>query len=506
MTATQDLRSPSRLAPKFALGSNTTQVVDRSSWQRSYARRLTFTDALVLVVVFAVVQLTWLNIDEAAYFGLSAGQASGTVSYGLVSAAIVALWLMLLWLSGSRSPRVVGVGWMEYRLIANWGLRLFAAIATVAFLLKLDLARGYILLAIPLGILALWLSRWSWRKWLQRQRKKGNYSYRVVLAGSPASVQHIADQLHRQPAAGYQVIGVCVPENVTGLSRIEGAPVIGNLSDIVEKMEQCHADTVIITSADELDPVRVKELSWELEQGVRSLVVAPSLTDVAGPRIHSRPVAGLPLLHVETPQYSGFRAAMKRTFDVVLSAMGLLLLALPMLVVALLVKTTSPGPVFFMQERVGYHGKTFRMFKFRSMRQDAEEILSQLDQKEKIDQSSVLFKMKDDPRVTRVGKVIRRYSIDELPQLINVLKGDMSLVGPRPSLSREVELYDPHVHRRFLVKPGITGLWQVSGRSDLSWEESVRLDLYYVENWSLTADLMILWRTTKAVSRGSGAY
>ncbi len=234
--------------------------------------------------------------------------------------------------------------------------------------------------------------------------------------------------------------------------------------------------------------------------------MAPSLTDVAGPRIHSRPVAGLPLLHVETPQYSGFRAAVKRVFDVVLSSLALVVLAVPMLVVAALVKTTSAGPVFFMQERVGYHGRAFRMFKFRSMRQDAEELLTQLDQQEKIDQASVLFKMKDDPRVTRVGKFIRRYSIDELPQLINVLKGDMSLVGPRPSLAREVELYDPHVHRRFLVKPGITGLWQVSGRSDLSWEESVRLDLYYVENWSLTADIMILWKTTRAVFHASGAY
>ncbi|WP_150463165.1 sugar transferase [Nesterenkonia ebinurensis] len=506
MTIAQDARSTTRLAPRFALGEADAPQSARPSWKRAYARRLVVTDVLALVAVFAAVQITWLSIGESAYFSLISGQAYGTVSYGVVSAAIVALWLLLLWLSGSRAPRVVGVGWMEYRLIANWGIRLFAGIATAAFLLKMDLGRGYILLSIPLGIIGLWLSRLMWRKWLQRQRKKGNYSHQVVLAGSPASVQHIADQLQRQPAAGYQVVGICLPEHAARLTKIEGAPVIGTLMEIPQKVESVSADTVIITSADDLDPLRVKELSWELEQGAFSLVVAPSLTDVAGPRIHSRPVAGLPLLHVETPQYSGFRAAMKRISDVALSAAALLALAIPMLIVALLVKTTSPGPVFFMQERVGYHGKPFKMFKFRSMRQNAEELLTQLDEKQKIDQGSVLFKIREDPRITRVGKFIRRYSIDELPQLINVLKGDMSLVGPRPSLAREVELYDPHVHRRFLVKPGITGLWQVSGRSDLSWEESVRLDLYYVENWSLTADLMILWRTARAVVSSSGAY
>ncbi len=177
-----------------------------------------------------------------------------------------------------------------------------------------------------------------------------------------------------------------------------------------------------------------------------------------------------------------------------------------LLVLALLVKVTSTGPVFFLQERVGLNGSTFHMIKFRSMVVDAEQRLQELSALDRAEGNTVLFKMKNDPRVTRVGAFMRRYSLDEVPQLFNVLVGSMSLVGPRPPLAREVERYDVHVHRRFLVKPGMTGLWQVSGRSDLSWEDSVRLDLYYVENWSMVGDLLILWRTARAVVAKDGAY
>ncbi|WP_246126186.1 sugar transferase [Nesterenkonia populi] len=451
-------------------------------------------------------QLTWLSFGHDAEYRLPlAGE--GYIDYGVVSGLIVVVWMATLWLTGSRHPRVLGSGWLEYRIIADWGIRLFAAAATLSFLLKLDLARGYLLLIFPFGTLALLLGRWLWRRWLHRQRRTGRYSRRVLLMGSPASVEHIAGELSRQPWAGYQVAGACLRHDLANLnSEIAGIPVVGDFKTARGAMQEIGADTAIVTSSDDLDPLRVKELSWDLEQGKYSLIVAPSLTDVSGPRIHSRPVSGLPLLHVETPQYSGLRMVVKRCFDVVVTLGILAMLVLPMLVIAVLVKLTSPGPVLFKQDRVGLKGEPFRMLKFRSMRDGADRMLGQLEQSDKIDGSSVLFKMKEDPRVTRVGKVLRRCSLDELPQLFNVLGGSMSLVGPRPSLQREVEQYDRHVHRRFLVKPGITGLWQVSGRSDLPWEESVRLDLYYVENWSLTADLAILWRTARAVVKGSGAY
>jgi exopolysaccharide biosynthesis polyprenyl glycosylphosphotransferase len=228
--------------------------------------------------------------------------------------------------------------------------------------------------------------------------------------------------------------------------------------------------------------------------------------DIGGPRIHTRPVAGLPLIHVETPRYEGSVLFAKRAFDIIASGIFIVLLSPLLLAIALIVRLSSPGPVLFRQPRVGLNGSEFRMFKFRSMVTDAESRLAKLEDTQRAAGNTVMFKMKDDPRVTPVGKFIRRFSIDELPQLFNVFAGTMSLVGPRPPLQREVDLYENHVHRRFLVKPGITGLWQVSGRSDLSWEDTVRLDLYYVENWSITGDLVILWRTIKAVIESDGAY
>jgi exopolysaccharide biosynthesis polyprenyl glycosylphosphotransferase len=248
----------------------------------------------------------------------------------------------------------------------------------------------------------------------------------------------------------------------------------------------------------------MRELGWALDARRVSLVVAPALTDVAGPRIHARPVAGLPLIHVEYPSFEGRLKWTKRFFDVVSSALGLVLLSPLLLALAIAVRRGSPGPALFAQERVGLGGETFRMLKFRTMVVEAEDLLPGL--LDASDGNGRLFKLKRDPRVTRVGALLRRYSLDELPQLVNVLRGDMSLVGPRPPLRSEVEQYNPWEHRRFLVPPGVTGLWQVSGRSDLSWEDSIRLDLYYVENWSLTGDLAIVYRTARTVVSARGAY
>lgn len=489
----------------------TSDVLPRRVWQKRYARRLLITDFIVLALVIGAIQLFWLGFDDMANFGFPSGtgdQYGGTVSYGIVSSAILILWIVVLIASGSVDSRVMGVGPTEYRKISDSGIGLFAALATLMFLLKLDVARGYLILIFALGTLGLLISRWLWRKWLISHRTRGDYSNQVVLVGSRSSIIHISHELVKQPWAGYNVVGAALAQDPrdSGVLAIGSVPVISGFDGVREAMDMIGADTVIITGADHLGPQRVRELSWDLEKGEYSLVMAPSLTDVSGPRIRSRPVAGLPLMHVETPRYTGLRATMKRSFDIVGSLLILVLLALPMAAVAITVKATSPGPVLFKQQRIGLDGKEFRMWKFRSMRKDAEQQLAQLDAADRMDPGNVLFKMKDDPRITNVGRFIRRYSIDELPQIFNVLMGSMSLVGPRPSLAREVAQYEHHVHRRFLVKPGITGLWQVSGRSDLPWEEAVRLDLYYVENWSITADLVILWRTVKVVTRGSGAY
>jgi exopolysaccharide biosynthesis polyprenyl glycosylphosphotransferase len=234
------------------------------------------------------------------------------------------------------------------------------------------------------------------------------------------------------------------------------------------------------------------------------LVVSPGVVDVAGPRLTIQPVSGLPLIHVEKPQYRGAQRLQKRAFDLLLSFV-VLTGALPvMMLAAIAIKVTSRGAIFYRSERIGIDGEPFELIKFRTMVDGADGRLDDL--KALNDSDGVLFKIRDDPRVTKVGRVLRRYSIDELPQFFNVLRRDMSVVGPRPPLRSEVDTYSDQVRRRLLVLPGITGLWQVSGRSDLSWEDSVRLDLSYVENWSIANDFLIAAKTVGAVFAAKGAY
>jgi exopolysaccharide biosynthesis polyprenyl glycosylphosphotransferase len=471
-------------------------------WSRSYSRRVLVTDFLALFWVVFGVQIAWLGLDS----NLATNTADLRLSYTGISIVVIAVWMSALALYDTRGHRVIGVGSTEYRLVADSSVRVFGVLAIAAYLLHVDLARGYILIAFPVGILVLLLSRWMWRQWLVAERKRGNYSAKVLLIGSTSSVLHLARELGRSPEAGYRVVGAAVSAGTRGVLPGSTVQSFGGFDELTEALAETGADTVVITSADDLPPERVRQLSWSLEPGRQHLVVAPSLTDIGGPRIHTRPVQGLPLIHVETPTYSGRKLYTKRAFDLVGSTALIIVLSPLLLVLALLVKLTSPGPVFFRQERVGLNGATFHMIKFRSMVVDAEARLQELSQLDRAEGNDVLFKMKNDPRVTRVGGFMRRYSLDEVPQLFNVFVGDMSLVGPRPPLAKEVALYDTYVHRRFLVKPGMTGLWQVSGRSDLSWEDSVRLDLFYVENWSLIADLIILAKTARAVVQSRGAY
>lgn len=488
---------------------STREAVGRGStreWSRRLAARVRLTDALVLVWVVFGTQIGWVRLDTSV-MGFSGSRGDIEISYTLVSLAIVVAWMIALNLFDTRSPRVLGVGTQEYKGIADSALRLFGLVAIVAFLFKIDIARGYILIAFPLGVATLMFSRWMWRQWLGVKREQGEFSSRVLLVGSPESATVIARELWRHKEAGYQVVGACVTRGSSLLTHLPNTnvPVFAGVDDALSTMRELGGDTVIITSSDEMDPERVKRLSWGLTPGAEHLVVAPSLIDIGGPRIRTRPVASLPLIHVETPKFEGRKLLAKRVFDLLASAVLILLLSPVLIVVALIVKLTSPGPILFQQERVGIKGKPFKMLKYRSMVVDAEARLEALEAQRDAG-NKVMFKMKDDPRVTPIGRVLRRYSLDELPQLFNVLLGSMSLVGPRPPLLREVDAYDKHVNRRFLVKPGITGLWQVSGRSSLAWEETVRLDLYYVENWSLTGDIVILWRTVRAVLESRGAY
>jgi exopolysaccharide biosynthesis polyprenyl glycosylphosphotransferase len=392
-------------------------------------------------------------------------------------------------------------------------LAVFGLAAIASYLLRLDLPRSSLVVMMPAGLAALLVSRFIWRRWLRRTREGGGALTRVLAVGDEATVRELVRDLRRAPQAGYAVVGVCVPTGAAdptapgpALRAVDGVPVVGSLQDVPQAVARVGADTVAVTATAAFGPSRVRQLSWELEAEATELVLAPALTDIAGPRVHTRPVAGLPLIHVDRPTYGKANWLRKRAFDVVLSSLLLVLAGPVLLVLAAAVRVTSSGPALFRQERVGQNGSTFRMIKFRSMVADAEARLAELQTGPRDAGNEVLFKIKDDPRITPLGRVLRRYSLDELPQLINVLKGEMSLVGPRPPLAAEVDRYEPDARRRLLVRPGMTGLWQVSGRSDLSWSESVRLDVYYVENWSVTGDLAILAKTARAALGSSGAY
>ena len=428
------------------------------------------------------------------------------VSYTAVSMALSLAWIAALGIAASRDKRVIGFGATEYRRVVNSSLMLFAILALIAYLTKIELARGYFITALPVGLLALLITRWIWRRYLVSRRLRGELSARVVLVGSLSSVTHIYAELAGHPQAGYHVVGACVPGGARGEAEFPNQlQILGDVNSVLAVIEEAGCDTVIVTSSDALSPRMLRELSWSLEPGQHHLVMAPALTDIAGPRLHTRPVAGLPLVHVETPRYEGSERAIKRGFDV-LAAAALIVVLSPLLVaLAIGVRLTSDGPVLFRQLRIGLRGTPFNMLKFRSMVSDADAQLMGLLAAQGTE-NTPLFKIQDDPRITRLGAVLRRYSLDELPQLFNVLNGSMSLVGPRPQVPGEVELYDNAAKRRLYVKPGITGLWQTSGRSNLSWEESIRLDLYYVENWSLIGDLIILGKTLRAVVGRDGAY
>ncbi|WP_268815714.1 sugar transferase [Arthrobacter sp. SLBN-83] len=430
-------------------------------------------------------------------------------NYVWLSAVLAILWWVMLGAWSSRKNRILGSGADEYKRVAAASLWLFGCVAILSYVLRVETARGYVGIAFPAGLLGLLFSRWLLRQHLHVDRARGRSTSRLLLIGGPSAVAHLASSLEASRHTGYQAVASYSPgsDNAGPIEPESGLPVLGTAVDtpsILKAIEACSADAVAISAGVQLHPQTLRHLGWELAARNVGMIMAPALTDIAGPRIHTQQVAGLPLIHVTTPTLEGGQLVAKRMLDVLVSVALILLTSPIMIIIAALIKIDDRGPVIFRQERVGMAGVTFRMFKFRSMVTDAEERLAGLTSQN--EGSGVLFKLKSDPRVTKIGSVLRRYSLDELPQLFNILMGSMSLVGPRPPLPSEVAAYEHDVRRRLLVKPGLTGLWQVSGRSNLSWQDAVRLDLYYVENWSLAGDLIILLKTVKAVFTSSGAY
>jgi len=467
----------------------------RRQWRGAYVRRVVVSDAACATMAAAAGYLV--------RFG--SGESVAAPSSMWMALTMPVVWVFAMLVARTYEERFLWEGAEEFRRVLFAAALLFATVGPVSWAAKLEVARGLVVLALPLATVATLVQRLAWRQWLHGQRQRGRFQQRTLLVGHRGGVDALRTQLARETRHGYQVIGCCLPQaGNRGEQVFGGLPVLGGLDEVISVVRRYEVDTVAVLPSPELDGPALRALGWELEQTPAELLLAPAVTEIAGPRVQIRPVCGLPLLHMERPELRGVRRLAKALFDRSAAALGLLVLAPVLVGICLLVRVGSRGPALYRQERVGRDGSTFWMLKFRTMVPGADQMIDTLAAHN--DGNGVLFKMKNDPRVTRVGAVLRRYSLDELPQLLNVLRGEMSLVGPRPPLPSEVTRYGFDMHRRFLVKPGLTGLWQVSGRSDLSWDDSVRIDIMYVENWSLGFDLMILWKTLGAVLRGPGAY
>jgi exopolysaccharide biosynthesis polyprenyl glycosylphosphotransferase len=430
--------------------------------------------------------------------------AAPSTHYVLLSLLIPPGWLAVIAAQRGYERRFLGTGPDEYRKVVGAGLLLFTVIAVLAYALRSDVARGYVFIAVPLTVVLTVGVRHQLRDWIYRLRERGQALQRVLVVGRADAVVSLIEKLDHEPQHGLVPVGACVPYVGAEVSHVHDVPVLGDPSRVLQAVDETGAHVVAVVSHPDMSGHALRRLSWALEERDVELIVSPGIIEVAGPRISIRPIAGLSLLHLERPSASGGRMLGKAVFDRVVGGLMLLTLSPLFLAIAAAVRLTSAGPAFHRQTRVGIDGRQFRMVKFRSMVMDADARRAGL--LEHSDGNGMLFKLRHDPRVTGVGAVLRRFSLDELPQLMNVMRGEMSLVGPRPPLPEEVAGYTDDATRRLKVKPGMTGLWQVSGRSDLTWEESLRLDLRYTDNWSLALDLSILWRTVRAVIRGSGAY
>jgi exopolysaccharide biosynthesis polyprenyl glycosylphosphotransferase len=482
------------MAPEPLQVGQVAQIAARgaTAWTASYLRQVVIADACCGLAAGL--------LAFEVRFGSDAAGAAGYFWLGLV---LPVLWLTALALGGAYDTRFIGVGTDEFRRVLNTGVCLTAAVAIVAYASKTDIARGYVVVALPCLTAFDLLVRYWLRKRLHHLRALGNCMRKVVVVGHPDVIAELATVLRRDSYHGLSVVAACVlgPDCP---DEIDGIPVVGGLVNVTEEVHRTGADTVAVLACPEMSGARLRDLAWALEKSGTDLCVAPALLDVAGPRTTIRPVAGLPLLHMDHPEFTGARQLIKSAFDRAIAVSAVTLLLPVFFAIAAAIKLGDGGPAFFLQTRVGKDGKHFTLYKFRTMVVDAEQRLAELTPLN--DGKGLLFKVRQDPRITRVGGWLRRHSLDELPQLLNVLAGDMSLVGPRPALPDETSAYEYHVRRRLAVKPGITGLWQVNGRSDLSWDEAVRLDVSYVENWSFVLDLQILWKTWSAVWHGNGAY
>lgn len=478
-----------------------TGVLARSPHLQPYVLRIAVTDAASVALAVAVAYLVRFEADGAARVG---GEFSP--SYLVVSVTLMAAWVAALVLARTYDHRIIGTGPAEYQRVWSASWRLGALVAIVAYMLRMEIGRGYLGFAFPLGLTLVFLSRFTWRQWLHRRRARGEFQTRVLVVGHLRKAAVLVDELRGAANAGFSVLGACVPAGEMLAANPWDFEVLGTMDDAERLAREHRVDVVAVVGSDSMTTEAVQRLGWDLEGTGIDIALTMAIRDVAGPRVIMQPVNGLPLVYVDEPRFAGPKYALKSVLDWVLAFAILVLISPFLVVVAAAVKATSRGPVFYRQVRVGIDGRTFKMIKFRSMVADAHSRLDEVLAAEGVEDVGLFYKPKYDSRVTGLGRVLRKYSVDELPQLFNVLRGEMSLVGPRPQIDREVAQYDRTAHRRLLVKPGLTGLWQVSGRSELTADEGIRMDVYYAENWTIFGDLLILARTSRAMASGAGAY
>jgi exopolysaccharide biosynthesis polyprenyl glycosylphosphotransferase len=473
-------------------------TVSRPRWQLRYARCVVVTDLSALLL-------------SAAGYRFWGSVPSFTHAQSVMAAAVVLAGAMSLHAARVWDSRVLGHGTEEFSRLLRAFVWVGVLTALAGLALKEPALRPYAFGVVPIALMLATGGRLLGRLWVGRLRRSGRCMRNVLVVGSGATVAPVIERARRGGAGGWSVTGVCLSDD-DGLIRredggaartVQGVPVLGGLDSVVDTVLRFGYHVVCVAPDTGWSSRRLHELTWDLEGTGTEIAVDPGLMEIASRRVVMCPVDGVPVLRLEEPAFYGLQRLTKAVIDRV-GGLVLLVLLSPVLLAAAVAVRCSRGPVFYRQRRLGKNGEAFTMIKFRSMVVDADRMQAALAD---VDTGAgPMFKVRDDPRVTRAGRVLRRYSIDELPQLFNVLTGSMSLVGPRPPLPEEITSYDEAAHRRLLVRPGMTGLWQVSGRSDLSWVEAVRLDLTYVENWSLLTDALIVMRTVRAVLRGSGAY
>lgn len=455
----------------------------------------------VIVMLFAdySVAVVAALVGHSMRFGQESASVLG-IPYLMLVPLVPLAWVGILAFVGSYDHRFLSSGAEMFKRVYQAGLTAVASAAILSFVLHANLSRAFVGIAFPVMTLGTLVVRYAVRKAVHRRLGAGAAVHRMLVLGASDEIEGLVQHVGRATYAGYSVVASCILGQHTG-PEDSIHPELQDLDAIVKRL---NVDTIAVAGVSTLPPGELRRLAWSLEGENVALIVAPAVTDFAGPRIVVRPVDGLPLLHIDEPELSGLRRRAKHLAEMIIAALLLLLLCPILAWIALSIRRDDTGPILFRQRRVGFQANEFDMLKFRTMTTDAEELMEQVVDLNEYE--GVLFKIRNDPRVTPFGRFLRRHSLDELPQLWNVVRGEMSLVGPRPPLPSEVAKFGEDARRRLLVRPGMTGLWQVSGRADLPWDESVRLDLHYIENWSFALDALVLWKTFSVVLHGKGAY